>query len=152
MLRPLDDEDEDTGDGEDVFEALAAADASAVVDAMAEEESDRDRDNREDEVAAVELGAADDVEVTPIVAASWNVLPEEQQLFSTSSPQHHEPSGHRESLALCFLVYFLSVMLVSRRQSCIHRLYPRPGSDLDKKDCSKLGRCKSCGSTASGRW
>jgi hypothetical protein len=53
-----------------------------------------------DDAAVAVVVAADVDDVTPMVAARTNVSPEEQQLFSASSPQHHDPSGHMLMRAL----------------------------------------------------
>lgn len=92
MLRPLLDDAAAEGEAEAV--ALAAKSVIDVVDAIDDEIFV--------EVGALvdDVAAADDDEVTPIVAARTNVSPEEQQLFSASSPQHHDPSGHKLNRAL----------------------------------------------------
>ena len=89
VLRPLLEE------GDEVAEALALAlEGTIVVGAAAEENMD------EEGVLVEDVAAAEDEDVTPIVAASTKVLPAEQHPFSASSPQHHDPSGHKLSRAL----------------------------------------------------
>ena len=62
-------------------EALTPADVAGVVNI--------DDIKEVVDATAVEVVAAeDDVDETPTVAASINVLPDEQQLFSASLPQH----------------------------------------------------------------
>jgi hypothetical protein len=90
VLSPPEEEDEDVG------EALASAGLLDVVVPIEEDKS------VVDDAAAVEgLVLEEEVaEMTPMVAASSKVAPDVQQLLAASSPQHHDPSGHRLNRAL----------------------------------------------------